>query len=71
VKYKERAKEKTMKINFNNFIVPFYVFKELGIVEVDEEKVALVYKINQDIKTELSNSQIYNSLNLIKKSLKI
>lgn len=57
------------KLSFNNFIVPFYVFKELGIIKQDENKNEFIYSVNKDIKTNLNNSKIYNQLNLIKKSI--
>lgn len=67
--YSAIVKESKIKISFNNFIVPFYVFKQLGIIEIDENKIEFVYKINKTIKTELNKSGIYNLLCLIKKSL--
>lgn len=67
--YSAIVKDSKMKLNFNNFIVPFYVFKELNIIEMDENKIEFIYQINKEIKTELNNSKIYNTLNLIKKSV--
>lgn len=67
--YSAIVRDKKMRISFNNFIVPFYVFKQLKIIEVNTETSAFIYKINKNIKTDLSKSSIYNSLNLIKKSL--
>ena len=60
-----------ISISFNNFLVPFCVLKELNIINVDNSSLAFVYRINSHIKTDLSKSKIYNSLNLIKKTLKI
>ena len=67
--YSAIMRDKKMRISFNNFIVPFYVFQQLGIVEQDTSTSAFKYRINKNIKTELNNSSIYNSLNLIKKTL--
>lgn len=67
--YSSVVKQCKLHINFNNFIVPFYVFKQLNIINVDEENKAFVYRINKNIKTDLSKSSIYNTLNLIKKTI--
>ena len=67
--YSAIVKESKMRINFNNFIVPFYVFKQLNIVQIDNSSSAFMYRINKNIKTDLNKSSIYNTLNLIKKSL--
>ena len=69
--YSAIVKSKKIRISFNNFLVPFCVFKELNIINVDNSSLAFVYRINSHIKTDLSKSKIYNSLNLIKKTLKI
>ena len=69
--YSAIVKERTLKINFNNFIVPFYVFKQLNIVTVDTNSHAFVYRVNKNIKTDLTKSSIYNTLTLIKKTLGI
>lgn len=67
--YSAIVKDKKMKLNFNNFIVPFYVFKQLGIIKENHSTSAFVYSINTHIKTNLNESGIYNSLNLIKKTI--
>lgn len=67
--YSAIIKSKQIKMNFNNFIVPFYIFKELNIVNVNTTTSAFMYTINKDIKTDLYKSSIYNSLNLIKKTM--
>ena len=67
--YSAIVKEKKLRINFNNFMVPFYVFKQLGIITVDNNSNAFVYRINKEIKTDLNKSSIYNTLSLIKKSI--
>lgn len=67
--YSSIVKDNKIKYNFNNIIVPFYVFKQLNIVEINDGKIEFIYKINQNIKTELTKSGIYNLLNLIKKTI--
>ncbi|MBE7082235.1 MAG: single-stranded-DNA-specific exonuclease RecJ [Clostridiales bacterium] len=67
--YSNIIKSKKLKINFNNFIIPFYVFKQLGIIEENDKTAAFIYKINKNIKSELNKSSIYNTLNLIKKTV--
>ncbi|MCI7002935.1 MAG: single-stranded-DNA-specific exonuclease RecJ [Clostridia bacterium] len=67
--YSALVREKKMHISFNNFIVPFYVFKQLNIIQLNQDSSAFIYKINTNAKTDLTKSSIYNSLNLIKKSL--
>lgn len=67
--YSQIAKRKGKKLSFNNFIVPFYVFKELGIIDIDETKNEFIYEINNKVKTDLKNSKIYNTLSLIKKTM--
>lgn len=67
--YSAIIKNQKCKLNFNNFIVPFYVFKELKIIEIDENKNEFIYNINKKIKTDLNKSKIYNILNLIKKTI--
>lgn len=66
--YSAIVKDCKFKLNFNNFIVPFYVFKELGIIIFDENKNEFIYEINKNIKTELNCSKIYNLLSLINKT---
>ena len=67
--FSQIVKNSKIKINFNNFIVPFYVFNQLNIINLNENKIEFIYEINKNLKTELNNSSIYNSLNLIKKSI--
>ncbi len=67
--YTAIVKDKKMKLNFNNFIVPFYVFKQLEIIQENNSTSAFVYSVNIKIKTNLNKSSIYNSLNLIKKTI--
>ena len=66
--YSAIIKDRKMNINFNNFIVPYYVFKQLNIIVENNNTSAFVYSINKNIKTDLNKSSIYNSLNLIKKT---
>lgn len=68
--YSAIVKNSNFKLSFNNFIVPYYVFKQLKIVETNEQKNEFIYSINKNIKTELNNSGIYNKLSLIKKTSK-
>ena len=67
--YSAIMKEKKLRLNFNNFVVPFYVFKELNIVKLNNSNAAFIYSINKEIKTDLNKSRIYNTLNLIKRTL--
>ncbi len=67
--YSKIVKNGNKKLGFNNFIVPFCVFKELGIVCTDDSKNEFIYTINNNIKTDLNSSKLYNMLCLIKKSI--
>ncbi|MBE7074493.1 MAG: single-stranded-DNA-specific exonuclease RecJ [Clostridiales bacterium] len=67
--YSAIMKEKKLRLNFNNFIVPYYVFKELNIIKENTSSAAFIYSINKETKTDLNKSKIYNSLNLIKKTI--
>ena len=67
--YNKLVKNIDKKINYKNFLVPFCVFKELNILNLDDTKNSFKYLINKEIRTNLNDSSMYNQLNLIKKSI--
>lgn len=65
--YTKIVKENKINITINNFLFYFEVFKELNIINVEEEDGFFVYKINKSIKSDLFNSSIYNYVRLLNK----
>ncbi len=65
--YSKLIKDLKYKINFNNFVIYYYILCELNIVIPNEKDGLYCFKINKKIKTELNKSKIYNSINLIRK----
>ena len=65
--YSKMVKELKYKINFNNFLIYYYILTELKIVIPYENNGLYCFKINKNIKTELNKSKIYNVTNLIRR----
>lgn len=64
IKYRNNLKNSLLNIYF-----ALIVFKELGIINVSYEDFSYNLKINQEIKTNLKNSKIYNYVNFIKSTI--
>ena len=65
--YTKMVKDLKYKINFNNFLIYFYILSELKIISSYNQEGLYCFKINKSIKTELNNSKIYNIANLIRR----
>ena len=60
---------KKVKISFNNFYAYVLILMELGIVSLNSEE-GLHLQIEQNKKTELKFSKIYNTMNFIKQTIR-
>ncbi len=59
----------TDQISFFTFYVALLVFNELKIICLEEESYCII-KINEGIKADLNNSEIYNKIMMLKETLK-
>lgn len=57
------------QISFNTFYSSLLVFNELGLICI-EDNVEFTLKVNKNIKSDLNNSKIYNTLKLLKERYK-
>ncbi len=62
-----RIYKENIKISFENFILYFYILSELNIINHGTKDGLFCYKLNKSIKTDLSQSKIYNTANLIRR----
>ena len=58
------------EISFTSFFVAMLVFKQLGIVSIQDLNEQILVKTNSSIKKDLKQSEIYNSIKLIKDTFK-
>lgn len=57
------------QISFNTFYSSLLVFNELGLICI-KDNVEFTLKVNKNIKSDLNNSKIYNTLKLLKERYK-
>lgn len=65
--YTKIVKELKYKINFNNFLIYFYILTDLKIVSSYTKDGLFSFKINRKIKTDLNKSKIYNCVKLLRR----
>ncbi len=65
--YSKMVRDLKYKISFNNFLIYFYILTELKIINPYLQDGLFAFKINKNNKTELNNSKIYNTANLIRR----
>ncbi|MBO5885117.1 MAG: hypothetical protein J6Q51_04900, partial [Clostridia bacterium] len=65
--YSQLVKDLKYKIDFNNFLIYFYILIDLKIIKTFTKDGVFSFEINRKIKTDLNKSKVYNCVKLLRR----